>query len=214
MEKLDYIFIDLDGTLLEGKYKHHECYKEIINEDGGIPLDIEIYWEMKRNKTKRDVYLEKSYYRGTYNQFLEKWIERIEDTKYLSYDKLKPHVIETITGWKEDVNKVVLVTMRNNVDNLYWQLENLEIACLFDDIVICKCIDNANKYDSIKDYRFNHAIVIGDTELDVRLAKDLNVKCVAVTNGLRDKKYLDADYYASEIFEINLNDVIQDSVAV
>ena len=53
-------------------------YKDIVNEDGGIPLDIETYWEMKRNKVKRDVYLEKSYYKGTYNQFLKKWIERIE----------------------------------------------------------------------------------------------------------------------------------------
>lgn len=208
MKKLDYIFIDLDGTLLEGKYKHYKCYEDIINENGGIPLDIDIYWEMKRNKIKRDVYLEKSYYKGTYNQFLETWIANIEDKQYLAFDKLKPHVVETIMGWKEFADKVVLVTMRNNVENLYWQLDNLKIKELFDDTVVCKCIDNSNKHDFIKDYRFKHAIVIGDTELDIKLAKDLNVKCVAITNGLRAKKYLNADYYASEIFEIDLAEVL------
>ena len=81
MEKLDYILIDFDGTLLEGKYKHYNCYKDIINSDGGIPLDIDIYWEMKRNKVTRDVYLEKSYYKGTYEGFLQQWIQNIEDKK-------------------------------------------------------------------------------------------------------------------------------------
>ena len=98
--------------------------------------------------------------------------------------------------------------MRNNIENLYWQLENLNISELFDDIVICKCIENTNKYDFIKDFKFRRAIVIGDTEQDIKLAIDCKIKCIAVTNGLRDKKYLNSDFHAEEIYNIKLENII------
>lgn len=208
MEKLDCIFIDLDGTLLEGKDKHYKCYEDIINEDGGTPLDIETYWEMKRNKITRDIYLEKSYYENTYSHFLEKWIENIEDKKYLIFDSLKSNVIGILLEWKKYTNKMILITMRNNKENLYWQLENLKIKDLFDDIVICKCIENANKYDFIKEHKFNRAIVIGDTEQDIKLANDCKIKCIAITSGLRDARYLISDFYAEEINDIDLENII------
>ena len=48
----DYIFLDLDGTILEGKYKHYKCYTDTVNILEGIPLDINIYWEMKASVYK------------------------------------------------------------------------------------------------------------------------------------------------------------------
>lgn len=208
MNKLEYIFIDLDGTILEGKFKHYNCYKDIINQDGGDPLDIDIYWDMKRHKITRDIQLNKSNYRGSYNNFLSKWLENIENKQYLSYDILKPDVIDTLVKWKKHTDKLILITMRNNKENLYWQLDKLNIKSLFDDIIICRCVDNTKKYDFVKDYEFNKAIVIGDTEHDIQLAIECKVKCIAITNGLRDKEFLDSDFIAEEINEIDLAEVI------
>lgn len=208
MEKIDYIFIDFDGTLLEGKHKHYNCYRDIVNNDGGTPLDIDIYWEMKRNKVTRDIYLEKSYYEGTYEGFLHKWINNIEDKKYLKYDILKENVIQTLKEWKQYANKLVLITMRNNEENLYWQLNRLGIKDLLDDIVICRCIENKGKYEFVKDYKFNKAVVVGDTEDDIELALSCKIKSIVVTNGLRDKKFLKADFYADEVKDIDMQGII------
>ena len=209
MEKLDYILIDFDGTLLEGKYKHYNCYKDIINSDGGIPLDIDIYWEMKRNKVTRDVYLEKSYYKGTYEGFLQQWIQNIEDKKYLKYDILKPKVIETLKEWKRYANKLVLITMRNNKENLFWQLNTLGIEDLMDDVIVCRSIENKKKHEFIKDYKINKAIVVGDTEDDIELALSCKIKSIVVTNGLRDKKFLKADFYTDEVKDIDIKGIIE-----
>ena len=96
MNKLEYIFVDLDGTLLDGKIKHYMCYSDIIKKYGGTPICIDEYWEMKRNKIKRDKLLDITDFKGRYNQFLNCWIDNIEKDEYLKYDKLKPRSKEML----------------------------------------------------------------------------------------------------------------------
>ena len=76
--RLDCIFLDLDGTILDGKLKHYNCYRDILIKDGGQPLDIDIYWNMKRSKIKRTITLEKSFYKKSYDDFYNQWIDNIE----------------------------------------------------------------------------------------------------------------------------------------
>jgi phosphoglycolate phosphatase-like HAD superfamily hydrolase len=208
MLKLDCIFIDLDGTLLEGKLKHYNCYKDIILKDGGTPLDINIYWDMKRSKITRDVFLEKSKYKSTYNDFLMQWLENIESEKYLYYDKLKPDVINVLNKWTNYTNRIILTTMRNNHENLYRQLDNLKIRDVFDEIIICRCQENNEKYKFVKNIKFTTAVVIGDTEHDITLAEKLNIQCIAVTNGMRKKEFLNTDYFEEEIKDIDIENII------
>lgn len=208
MIKLDCIFIDLDGTLLEGKLKHYNCYKDIILKDGGTPLDINIYWDMKRSKITREVFLEKSKYKSTYNNFLMQWLENIESEKYLYYDKLKPDVIDVLNKWNNYTNRIILTTMRNNHENLYRQLDNLKIRDIFDEIIICRCQENNEKYKYVKDIKFATAVVIGDTEHDITLAEKLKIRCIAVTNGVRKKEFLNADFFEEEIKNIDIENII------
>ena len=57
----------------------------------------------------------------------------------------------------------------------------------------------------MKDKIFNNAIFIGDTEEDTNTAKMLGIKSIGITNGLRNKKFLEADYYYEEIKDIDFN---------
>lgn len=201
MKNLDYIFIDLDGPILDGKLKHYNCYKDIIK-DKGMPLDIDDYWIMKRNKISRKILLEKSQYIGLYDEFFTQWLENIEEKKYLGYDCLKPVVKETLLSWKNNnTDKIVLVTMRNNRDSLMWQLNKLEIINLFDDVISCKS-ENNEKYEYVKHLKFRNAVFIGDTEEDIKTAKKLNIQSIGILNGLREKKYLESDFYAYDIKDI------------
>ena len=92
----DYIFLDLDGPILEGKFRHYACYKDIIKKYGGNALEIDYYWELKRNKITRDIVLEKSNFQESYEIFFKEWMKNIENEKYLNLDSLKPEVVETL----------------------------------------------------------------------------------------------------------------------
>lgn len=201
----DYIFLDLDGPLLEGKYRHHKCYEDIIKKYGGKVLDIDTYWELKRSKITRDVVLEKSDFQDSYDVFFEAWMKNIEDEKYLQVDTLKPKVIETLGKWKNIADKIVLVTMRQNRTFLLQQLKDLGVYDLLDEIIDCPPERKNTKYEALKSKKFDKAIFIGDTEEDTNTAKMLNMKSIGITNGLRKKEFLDADYYFEEIKDIDFN---------
>lgn len=200
---LDYIFCDLDGPILDGKFRHYNCYKDIIAIFGGKTIPDEEYWEMKRNKTSRNILLEKSSFKGSYEDYFKEWMNRIEQKEYLQFDKLKPMVKETLIEWHNYCDKIWLVTQRHNLDNLKWQLSELGIIDCFDEIVTCPPLEKGAKIAKLKNVLFNNAFFIGDTEEDMDAAKLINAKSIAITEGLRDKRFLDADFYLSEIKDIN-----------
>lgn len=199
----DYIFLDLDGPLLEGKYRHYKCYEDIIRKYGGTALEIDYYWELKRNKITRDIVLEKSNFKESYEIFFKEWMNNIEDEKYLNLDSLKPEVVETLKSWKNITDKIALVTMRQNRDYLLNQLNFLGVLPLLDEVIDCPPQRKNTKYKALKDKIFNNAIFIGDTEEDTNTAKMLNIKSIGITTGLRKKEFLEADYYFEEIKDID-----------
>lgn len=203
--KFDYIFLDLDGPILEGKQRHYQCYKEIVERYGGNILDIDLYWDMKRSMITRDILLNKSNFQGTYEIFFQEWMKNIEDEKYLILDVLKPQVVEVLNSWKEFTSNIVLVTMRQNREFLIQQLKNLAVYDFLDEIIDCPPQRKNTKYEALKNKAFNSAIFIGDTEEDTKTAKMLNIKSIGITNGLRKKEFLDADYYYEEIKDIDFN---------
>lgn len=205
MDKLSYIFLDLDGPILEGKNRHYQCYKDILERHGGDILELDVYWDMKTSKIKRDILLKNSNFKKTYEVFFEEWMANIEDEKYLKLDILKPDVAKTLREWREFASKIILVTMRQNREFLLNQLRELEILNLLDEVIDCPPERKNTKYEALKNINFKKAIFIGDTEEDTNTAKMLNIQSIGITNGLRKKEFLDADYYYEEIKDINFN---------
>jgi len=205
--ELDYIFLDLDGPILEGKNRHFQCYSEILKDFGGTPLNSERYWNLKRARVPRDQVLEASKFGASYETFANEWMERIESEKFLSFDVLKPKIRETLSEWRELFNNVSieLVTMRQSRPNLEAQLKRLNVIDCFDVITDCPPMRANTKYQALKGRKFNRAIFIGDTEEDVNTAKLLGIPSIGVLNGIRDKEYLLADYFANEIVDINFS---------
>jgi len=201
----EYIFLDLDGPILEGMHRHYQCYKDIIASFGGTPLNIEVYWDMKRSKVTRDIILKESNFQASYADFFESWMNKIESQPYLELDLLKPKVSATLASWKNITDNIVLVTMRQKRDNLIQQLKYLEIYSFFDEVIDCPPHRKNTKYEALKHKAFNSAIFIGDTEEDTNTAKKLNITSIGITNGLRKRQFLDADYYFPEIKDIDFS---------
>lgn len=188
IKKYDYIFLDLDGTILDGKNRHYHCYTDIVNKYGGVLLDINCYWEMSRHRVDKRKLLELSEFRGTYQQYREEWIQRIEQKEYLEYDILLPETITTIKNLRECAQHLYLVTLRNHRENLMWQLQRLHILNLFERVISGIPGEKRTKYDLVKEIPMENALFIGDTEIDLETAKLCGGEFKGVLNGIRSRE--------------------------
>ena len=189
------VILDLDGPILEGKYRHYKCYSDILREYDFVPVPIDDYWDMKRNRLDRRKQLAASAAEGIYGQFLESWIKRIEKKSYLKLDRLQPGLLDKLRSWKDSGLELVLVTMRNNRNNLIWQLELFGLLPLFIEVITVGAgADQNPKFQAARPFVKKHGRSsiwwIGDTEVDVEAARLLGVKVCAVYCGLRTYDYL------------------------
>lgn len=189
------IILDLDGPLLEGRFRHYQCYRDILESFGHSPVGIDLYWTMKKDRANRHELLKLSNADHLYDQFLQAWMEKIETPEYLKLDTLQNGVVEILQCWKKDGIKLILATMRNNASNLKEQLSGLAITPLLDDIlVVGSDLSGENKSTAvlpfIRQYPLDEILWIGDTEVDVSSAKKLGIKVCALTCGLRSADYL------------------------
>lgn len=201
IEKAEIIYFDLDGTILDETMRHYRCYCDIVAKYGGKSISLDEYWKDKRNKQKRTILLEKTHFGGTYDDYLGEWLNRIEQMDYLIQETLKPGVIQFLKSQKKKKKKLILVTMRRCKENLMKQLNHLGLIDYFDEIVTGDPT-KTKKEDLIEPSNEKKAIVIGDTEAEMKLAQKVSAKYIAVTTGLREPQYLEADFYVEQISEL------------
>lgn len=209
---IEIIVLDLDGPVLEGKYRHYQCYRDILIENNYIPLSIEQYWEMKRNRIDRHRILGKSNADDMYDLFLRSWLERIEEKRYLALDVLQPGVLQKLYEWKSSGIRLIMATMRNNLENLRWQLDSLSLSVFFEQVIAVKTSQKEKgKAENVKAFLDgsgkDSVLWVGDTEVDIDAARILGVKVCAVGSGLRTIDYLATlkpDYVSRYLCELDL----------
>lgn len=210
------IIIDLDGPILDGKYRHYECYKDILSEKGFAPIHIDRYWEMKRNGIDHHQLLRESSAEELSGSFLKSWIDRIEERRYLSLDKVQHGAVNRLITWRSEGITLVLTTMRGNTVNMAWQLEQLALSGLFHVVTATHLkSDYRGKADSIraamKDMDCGSAWWIGDTEIDVNSARYVGAKVCVVSCGLRNAEFLISlkpDNIFPSLHEVRLQDAV------
>lgn len=210
------IILDLDGPLLDGKNRHFQCYSDILIENGFTPLVSEEYWGMKRRRLNRHLQLAASQADGIYEQFLQSWLQRIEEKNYLALDRLQPGVLEKLQEWKSRDIELILVTLRNNQKNLREQLGSLGLLQLLDKVVAVGTEGGeAGKAEAARPYversQPTAVLWVGDTETDIYAARRLEVWVCAVACGLRTEEYLaslNPDFLVSDLSVLNVWEMI------
>lgn len=198
-KKYNYIIIDLDGTILDDKYRQYKCYQDILLSFGDLPIDINLFWNMKRKKTQWSIILGYTRSQCKEKRFIEEWIKRIEDDVYLNYSVLKKDA-ETVLFYLSEIgNHVILATNRRNKNTFFNQIDCLGIRSFFNDISIGSEQKVSRRMLSNLEGR---VLVIGDTEEDELLAKSHGYEFVAVTSGIREKNLIKGAYYIDELIEI------------
>ena len=209
------IVLDLDGPVLDGRERHYQCYRDILIESKCDPLEIDVYWELKRNKSSLAAQLELSGATVLRDSFLPCWLDRIELPKYLALDRVQPFVSDTLARLESQGIPVVLLTMRNHADHLYQQLENLELSKFFSEVVAVKSEKGVESKLSaaarlLSKFDPGELLWVGDTEADVLPAQALKIPVCAIESGLRNREYLSSlkpDFIIRSMAE--LYDVIQ-----
>lgn len=206
------VYLDLDGPVLDGKYRHYSCYSDILLQLGYKPMKLEQYWEMKRRRQDRIKQLAVSDATEIYNHFLSLWMENIEEKKYLELDCLQPMAHEMLSLWKSRNIRIILVTMRNRPDNLLWQLDRLDLSPLFEDIIAVGSHGSSEgKSEAVRNIvnaaNSNKELWIGDTEIDLTAARSLGIPICLLSCGLRDGEYLNSlepDFLMPDLTSIDL----------
>lgn len=210
------IFFDLDGTLIDTSERHYRVYKDILNFYGiSNSLSKEEFWNQKRRGRKIAELLPETSSKEFIQKFMDEWLKRIEDWYYLRYDSLLRESLDILSTLK-DKDNLILVTLRNNKENLLWELNNFGLTSYFKEILVDSSVRLKNKVPLIKDYiercsKENNFIIVGDTEADISTGKDIGILTIAVTYGIRSKEFLKKlkpDFYLDNLSE--LLDILKD----
>lgn len=196
MKFIKQIFLDLDGPLLDGKERHYQCYRSILEKFGFKPIGIDEYWEKKRALVNRRDLLSMSGAEEVYDKFFDAWLTMIESPDMLVLDKVQEGAVERLRSWKEQGIALTLVTMRKNKRALEEQLDTMGLRQHLGTVLACDhAVGGVGKADAVREIfqgqgNKGSALWIGDTEVDWEAAKSLGCDVVLLSNGLRNEEYL------------------------
>jgi phosphoglycolate phosphatase len=191
----DIIFFDLDGTLLNVKYKYYNLYRDILLKENNEYLNIEQFWELKRSKKTSNQILSETNCKIAPKEFDDAWINGIESPKYLSFDSLDDEVGEVLS-YLQYRKTMVILTMRRRKDLAIRQVKELKIYEYFSDFLTSPRDQKPNwkvKYEMLKRYigkSDRKHVMVGDSEADIISGNKLNFMTVAISNGIRNEKCL------------------------
>ncbi len=190
------LFLDLDGVLLDVSERYWRLHCDLLAPYGGARLDKATYWTRRRERQPLATVLHEGVDEDAYRLA---WLERIEAPEYLRHDTVVPGARERLVLLGR-AHPLVLATLRRRRDHLLAQLETLRLRPLFADVLTARPgdaeVDDAERKArliSTSSLFRRGAIVVGDTEVDVRAGKALGVATVAVLSGIRSRALLLAE---------------------
>jgi phosphoglycolate phosphatase-like HAD superfamily hydrolase len=190
-----WIFLDLDGTLLDVSERYYRAHRDVVLRHGGWPFPRDVYWTAKRNLVPENQILIRCGLSAEAAWQAEgRRRQDLERPAYLKLDQLWPWMGDALTGLEER-GKLAIVTLRNHRDRLEEQIQRIGLG-LFCDPVISGRGDGTPEAKAalIRQSGISWApgsVLVGDTEVDVASGKALGLRTVAVGNGIRSPALLE-----------------------
>lgn len=199
------IALDLDGTLLDVKFRYHAIHRDLLKPHK--TLDLKTYWKLKRQGVPERQMLAKLKVPGEQiEHYLRRRMELIETESYVAMDRLVAGVKPTLRILARDYN-LVLVTNRHNHAQLHRQLDNLGIREYFKSVLTAESTGEeqiaARKAELVRELDADILAVVGDTRQEVLAARMLKAIAVVVSYGIREPQALKRAKPDSLITRIN-----------
>jgi phosphoglycolate phosphatase len=190
-----WIFLDLDGPVLDVSRRYHRLHQDLVERLGGWPFPLTAYWEAKRNQVPETEILERS---GLSSEAArEAAIRRLSDIEGLGYIALDipwPWTKAALTDLAR-IAPLALVTLRNNPELLNWQLEVFGLSRHFTRVISGPGDGTPEaKAALLRESGISwgpESVLIGDTEVDVASGRALGLRTIALTCGIRTPALLE-----------------------
>lgn len=192
------IFFDLDGTIVNSQGRLYQIFCELCPEN---KFSYDEYWEIKRTRVTQKEFLQKyfAYSDDKIADFHKKYLAKVEENKYINTD-FKVKGIEAVLRKLCQRNCLYVVTNRQNTDKTIAQIDALGWNGLFKKVLVTN--QKTTKAELIESEVGVSAedIFISDSGEDIKTAKKLGIKSVAVTWGILNRDIL-AAYQPDMIFD-------------
>lgn len=195
------IFFDLDGTLIDASARNYGVYRENIVKLGGIPLEKEKYWELKRKKTENTKILKLSRIpKKDHILYNQRFIDQIESQNHLDMDTIFSHTFITLNQLHRLGHHLYLISYRKFKNRALKQLNKLGLAKRFEKILIGRTHRLGQETKSqfinliLKNSKYpktgKRGIFVGDNEDGILAAQKQKLVSIAVLSGIRNKSIL------------------------
>jgi phosphoglycolate phosphatase-like HAD superfamily hydrolase len=199
------LFFDLDGTLLDIRQRLYHLFCDLA---GAVPFTLEQYGQLKQEgwlqKQLLLQYLHFSEEQAT--AFHDRWLEEVETPAYLRFDQLFPFTKKVLEESKRIAKSLYLVTARRNREHLILQLNQLELTDFFTGILTAT--PPQEKHTAVLAATVSVAASdcwVGDTTADIKAARLLGMKSIAVYSGQQGEqllKQLQPDFLLKDISQL------------
>lgn len=193
------IYLDLDGPILDIRWRSWVVHCRVVEELGGKPVRNWLrHWQQKQVRTKKGVMLAESGLNPNLEpEYLKRFVALVELEEYLSLDQLIPGVREALDKLSKS-NKLVLVTLRQNPTGVKNQIKKFKLGKYFSKLSIGgqregETTDQAKKRIILSEAEESGKLgqlLVGDTEGEILAAKALTIPSVAILGGIRSDEYL------------------------
>jgi len=188
------IFFDLDGPIIDVSRRYFFVHKIICQKLGVKKIGtLESYWRETRRKISYEELLHTKN-KALIDRYKYLWLANIEKQENFRKDKIFSYSKGVMQKLAKN-NNLVLVTLRRKKKTLLKELFRFGLKKYFKEIFVV--FDNniehhVSKYKAVKksSYFKKDAVFVGDTEVDIKAAKMLEIKIIGVTSGIRNKKTL------------------------
>ncbi len=188
------LYLDLDGSLLDVSKRDYSLYRKIVSPTGCTPLSERRYWLLRRRKTPVGAILRASRARISTRTYQRQWRHLIETPWAMRHNRVIPGARAFLRRWHGS-HRLVVVTLRRRQDLLRKELQQRGFSHY-----LSNCLRGSGdgvpwriKRTLIAQDLNRHpgpAVLIGDTEVDVRAGASLKLVTIALTHGARDRTQL------------------------
>jgi phosphoglycolate phosphatase-like HAD superfamily hydrolase len=210
MKNKSAIVFDLDETLISTSFRQYKVVSEFLRNQLSVEEIISFDDYLQKRKLHRlsnweivRLFLNNDRYKTEYFSYVS---SVIETPFYLSYDKL----IVSLDAM-EHFNKhfglhLILVSLRNNIENSRSQLMNLGLFQFFKEIYFVPHSFDNPKTKILESLKSTYDLVgfVGDSEIDSKAADDSSVNFFNVETGIypnqsTHKKFIDVNFFFKKI---------------
>jgi len=208
--------MDVDGTLLDVKERQMAAFRLALQQDGFQCSHsmLNAYYRKRRNGIPAQVIFEQV---GADKKLDQIRVRLLESKKLIASDKPTPGALGILRELRTARVRVVLLSHRRKRGLLKRQLEKVGISPLVDEVLVTRDSpqkeSGTGKLRAIRNILQNSSLqpqsclLVGDTEVDIKTGKALEITTVGVFSGIRSRPLIEMqhpDYVLRSISALTL----------